>query len=134
MASITLNNVWKIYNKSIIAVKDVSLICEDGEFLALLGPSGCGKTSSLRMIAGLEDISAGEIKIGDTVVNHLRPKERDIAMVFETMGFILISASMIILHFLCECATLKMMTSKSASAGLPVWWIWREFWINILLR
>jgi multiple sugar transport system ATP-binding protein len=86
MASITLNNVWKIYNKSIIAVKDVSLICEDGEFLALLGPSGCGKTSSLRMIAGLEDISAGEIKIGDTVVNHLRPKERDIAMVFETYG------------------------------------------------
>lgn len=86
MASITLNNVWKIYNKTILAVKGVNLVCEDGEFMALLGPSGCGKTSTLRMIAGLEEISAGEIKIGDTVVNSLRPRERDIAMVFETYG------------------------------------------------
>ncbi len=86
MASITLTNVWKIYNKTILAVKDVNLVCEDGEFLALLGPSGCGKTSTLRMIAGLEEISAGEIKIGETVVNSLRPRERDIAMVFETYG------------------------------------------------
>lgn len=86
MASITLTDLWKIYNKKVIAVKDVNLVCEDGEFLALLGPSGCGKTSTLRMIAGLEEISAGTIKIGDTVVNALRPSERDIAMVFETYG------------------------------------------------
>lgn len=86
MASITLNNVWKIYNKTVLAVKDVNLVCEDGEFLALLGPSGCGKTSTLRMIAGLEEISAGEIKIGETVVNSLRPRDRNIAMVFETYG------------------------------------------------
>jgi multiple sugar transport system ATP-binding protein len=86
MASITLNNVWKIYNKTVLAVKDVNLVCEDGEFLALLGPSGCGKTSTLRMIAGLEEISAGEIMIGDKVVNSLRPRDRDIAMVFETYG------------------------------------------------
>lgn len=86
MASITLSNVWKIYNKSVFAVKELDLECQDGEFLALLGPSGCGKTSTLRMIAGLEDISGGEIKIGETVVNHLRPRERDIAMVFETYG------------------------------------------------
>jgi len=86
MASITLTNVWKIYNKTVLAVKDVNLVCENGEFLALLGPSGCGKTSTLRMIAGLEEISAGEIKIGDTTVNSLRPRERDIAMVFETYG------------------------------------------------
>ncbi len=86
MASITLTNVWKIYNKTVLAVKDVNLVCEDGEFLALLGPSGCGKTSTLRMIAGLEEISAGEIFIGETVVNSLRPRERDIAMVFETYG------------------------------------------------
>ena len=78
--------MWKIYNKTVLAVKDVNLVCEDGEFLALLGPSGCGKTSTLRMIAGLEEISAGEIKIGETVVNALRPRERDIAMVFETYG------------------------------------------------
>lgn len=86
MASITFTNVWKIYNKDIYAVKDLNLVCEDGEFLALLGPSGCGKTSTLRMLAGLEEISAGTIRIGDTVVNGLRPRERDIAMVFETYG------------------------------------------------
>ncbi len=86
MASITLNNVWKIYNKTVLAVKNVNLVCQDGEFLALLGPSGCGKTSTLRMIAGLEEISAGEILIGDKVVNSLRPRDRDIAMVFETYG------------------------------------------------
>jgi multiple sugar transport system ATP-binding protein len=86
MASITFTDVWKIYNRSVIAVRDLNLVIEDGEFLALLGPSGCGKTSTLRMVAGLEDISAGTIKIGDNVVNHLRPRERDIAMVFETYG------------------------------------------------
>jgi multiple sugar transport system ATP-binding protein len=86
MASITFTNVWKIYNKTVLAVKDLNLVCEDGEFLALLGPSGCGKTSTLRMVAGLEEISAGTIQIGETVVNNLRPRERDIAMVFETYG------------------------------------------------
>ena len=86
MASISFTKVWKIYNKKVTAVKDLNLVCRDGEFLALLGPSGCGKTSTLRMLAGLEDITAGEIKIGDTIVNGLRPRERDIAMVFETYG------------------------------------------------
>lgn len=86
MASITLNNVWKIYGKKVLAVKDLNAICEDGKFTALLGPSGCGKTSTLRMIAGLEDITAGTIQIGETVVNNLRPRDRDIAMVFETYG------------------------------------------------
>ncbi len=86
MASITFSKVWKIYNKNVLAVKDLNLVCNDQEFLALLGPSGCGKTSTLRMVAGLEDITAGEIRIGDTVVNSLRPRQRDIAMVFETYG------------------------------------------------
>jgi multiple sugar transport system ATP-binding protein len=62
----------------------VNIECQDGEFLALLGPSGCGKTSTLRMIAGLEEITRGEIRIGDRLVNALHPSERDIAMVFET--------------------------------------------------
>lgn len=87
MASITLINVWKIYGKGqneIEAVTDLSLDVRDGEFLALLGPSGCGKTSTLRMIAGLEDITRGEIYIGGRLVNNLHPSERDIAMVFET--------------------------------------------------
>jgi multiple sugar transport system ATP-binding protein len=88
MAGITLANVWKIYNEgsahAVEAVKNVSLECHDGEFLALLGPSGCGKTSTLRMIAGLELITRGEIRIGERVVNDLHPSQRDIAMVFES--------------------------------------------------
>ena len=89
MAQITITNVWKIYNEGgkehqVFAVKDLNLECRDGEFISLLGPSGCGKTSSLRMIAGLETVSRGEIFIGDRLVNNLHPSERDIAMVFES--------------------------------------------------
>ena len=89
MAQITFSNVWKIFNgadakNAVEAVKDLNLQCGDGEFLSLLGPSGCGKTSSLRMVAGLERITRGEIRIGDRVVNDLHPSQRDIAMVFES--------------------------------------------------
>ena len=88
MASITLEHVWKIYNAgqrhAVEAVRDVSLRIEDGEFISFLGPSGCGKTSILRMIAGLEHINRGIIRIGDTVVNQLSPSQRNIAMAFET--------------------------------------------------
>ncbi len=89
MARISLTNVWKIYNEGkreheVEAVIDVNLEIQDGEFLCLLGPSGCGKTSTLRMIAGLEAISRGEIRIGERVINQLHPSERDIAMVFES--------------------------------------------------
>ncbi len=83
MAKVTLNHVWKRYGK-IEAVIDLSAECKDREFFCLLGPSGCGKSSTLRMIAGLEEISEGEILIGDTVVNKVEPKDRDIAMVFES--------------------------------------------------
>ena len=83
MASVTLRNVWKKYGK-VEAVKDLNLECRDKEFFCLLGPSGCGKSSTLRMIAGLEEISEGEISIGDNVVNEVEPKDRDIAMVFES--------------------------------------------------
>ena len=83
MAKVTLNHVWKRYGK-VEAVIDVSLECKDKEFFCLLGPSGCGKSSTLRMIAGLEEISEGQILIGDYVVNEVEPKDRDIAMVFES--------------------------------------------------
>ena len=83
MAKVTLRGVWKRYGK-VEAVKDVSLECDDKEFFCLLGPSGCGKSSTLRMIAGLEEISEGEISIGNRVVNEIEPKDRDIAMVFES--------------------------------------------------
>lgn len=82
MASVTLENVVKKYG-NVVAVKNVSLNIEDQEFVALVGPSGCGKTTTLRMVAGLEEISAGKVKIGDKVVNNLPPKDRDIAMVFQ---------------------------------------------------
>jgi len=83
MASLTFNGVWKRYDQ-VEAVKDMNLDIKDGEFLCLLGPSGCGKSSSLRMIAGLEFISEGEILLEGRRINDLEPRHRDIAMVFES--------------------------------------------------
>src|SRR4051812_29767246 len=83
MAAIALENVDKIYPDGTHAVHDLSLDVRDGEFVVLVGPSGCGKTTALRMIAGLEEISDGLLRIGDKVVNDLDPRERDIAMVFQ---------------------------------------------------
>ena len=83
MAQVSLSNVNKVYPNGFQAVTDLSLDIEDGEFLVLVGPSGCGKSTALRMIAGLEEISGGELKIGDRVVNDVEPKDRDIAMVFQ---------------------------------------------------
>ncbi len=82
MASVTISRVWKIYGKT-HAVRDLNLHCADGEFMCVLGPSGCGKSSTLRMLAGLEHISSGDILFGERRVNDLPPKDRDIAMVFE---------------------------------------------------
>jgi multiple sugar transport system ATP-binding protein len=83
MATVTFDHVWKRFGE-FNAVKDLSLEIQDGEFMVLVGPSGCGKTTSLRMIAGLEEISDGDLKIGDRVVNDVAPKDRDIAMVFQS--------------------------------------------------
>ncbi len=83
MAEIVLDGVSKRFADGFEAVKKMSLDVADGEFIVLVGPSGCGKSTALRMIAGLEDITEGELKIGDRVVNQLAPKERDIAMVFQ---------------------------------------------------
>lgn len=83
MAALTFNGVWKRYDQ-VEAVKDMNLDIKDGEFLCLLGPSGCGKSSSLRMIAGLEFISEGEILLEGRRINDLEPRHRDIAMVFES--------------------------------------------------
>jgi multiple sugar transport system ATP-binding protein len=83
MAEITMNGITKRYGDGFEAVRDLNLDIKDGEFMILVGPSGCGKSTALRMIAGLEDITEGEMKIGDTVVNQMAPKERDIAMVFQ---------------------------------------------------
>jgi multiple sugar transport system ATP-binding protein len=84
MADIRLDDVWKIFPDGTEAVKAVDLEVADGEFVILVGPSGSGKSTALRMVAGLEDISRGKLHIGDRVVNDLSPKERDIAMVFQS--------------------------------------------------
>jgi multiple sugar transport system ATP-binding protein len=84
MAEIAYDSVSKIYPDGTQAVHDLDLEIEDAELMVLVGPSGCGKTTALRMLAGLEEISDGEIRIGDRVVNDLTPKDRDIAMVFQS--------------------------------------------------
>lgn len=84
MAKLQLKKVAKIYEDGYKAVKNIDLDIEDKEFIVLVGPSGCGKSTTLRMIAGLEGISEGEMYIGDTLVNNIPPKERDIAMVFQS--------------------------------------------------
>ncbi|WP_295895722.1 ABC transporter ATP-binding protein [uncultured Vibrio sp.] len=84
MASVSFKNVDKTYPGDVHIVKKFNLDIKDGEFIVFLGPSGCGKSTTLRMLAGLEDITGGEVSIGDTVVNNLEPKDRNIAMVFQS--------------------------------------------------
>jgi multiple sugar transport system ATP-binding protein len=84
VAEVTFSKVSKVFPDGTKAVSELDLGTEDGEFMVLVGPSGCGKTTALRMVAGLEEISAGEIRIGDRVVNDVSAKDRDIAMVFQT--------------------------------------------------
>jgi len=84
MSEVTLSNVSKVYDDNVLAVEDLSLAVEDGEFVVVVGPSGCGKSTTLRMIAGLETVTDGEISIGGDVVNDVRPQDRNIAMVFQS--------------------------------------------------
>src|SRR5438045_561056 len=84
MAAVSFEGVTKTYPDGTTAVDGLDLDIEDGEFMVLVGPSGCGKTTALRMVAGLEDISRGVLKIGDRVVNHVPSRDRDIAMVFQS--------------------------------------------------
>ena len=83
MSTVTFQGVSKKYGE-VLAVDNLSLEINDGEFMVLVGPSGCGKTTSLRMIAGLEEITDGTLLIGNKVVNDIAPKDRDIAMVFQS--------------------------------------------------
>jgi len=84
MSTVSFDHVTKKYAEDVVAVNDLQLEIDDGEFMVLVGPSGCGKTTALRMVAGLEDISDGVVKIGERVVNYVPPRDRDIAMVFQS--------------------------------------------------
>ena len=84
MASIKLKDIRKTYEDGVTVIDKMNLEINDKEFIILVGPSGCGKSTTLRMIAGLEEISGGELYIGDNVVNKVSPKDRDIAMVFQS--------------------------------------------------
>jgi len=84
MADLTLSHVGKVYADGTRAVTDLSIDIADGEFMVFVGPSGCGKTTALRMVAGLESITEGEVRIGNRVVNNLPPRDRDVAMVFQS--------------------------------------------------
>lgn len=84
MSRVEAQNIWKIYPPNVEAVKGINFVCEDREFIAILGPSGCGKSSTLRMIAGLEEISEGSLKFDEETVNNLSPKDRNIALAFES--------------------------------------------------
>ncbi|MBE0688939.1 MAG: ABC transporter ATP-binding protein, partial [Anaerolineae bacterium] len=84
MAEVRLDHIHKTYKGGVEAVIDLNLTIQDGEFLALLGPSGCGKTSTLRMIVGLEEITAGDLFIGDRRMNAVEPSERNAALAFES--------------------------------------------------
>ena len=83
MAQVLLENVTKVFEGNVVAVKEASLDIMDKEFMVIVGPSGCGKTTTLRMIAGLEEVTDGTVKIGERIVNDVAPKDRDIAMVFQ---------------------------------------------------
>jgi len=83
VASVTFDGVTKVYPNGHVGIRELDLVIDDGEMLVLVGPSGCGKSTALRMVAGLETITEGELRIGEEVVNDLPPKERDIAMVFQ---------------------------------------------------
>ena len=84
MANLKLSHIYKVYDNGHKAVNDFSIDIADREFIVFVGPSGCGKSTTLRMIAGLETITAGDLLIGDTLVNDMEPKDRDIAMVFQS--------------------------------------------------
>lgn len=130
MASVSLKNIQKVYPNGFEAVKDFNLDIEDKEFIIFVGPSGCGKSTTLRMIAGLEDISSGELTIDGAVMNDVEPKDRDIAMVFQSYA---LYPHMTVYDNMAFA--LKMRKTPKADIDRMVRkrrrsWIWRACWIG----
>ena len=129
MAQITLDRLTKRYPDGFEAVKNMSLEIEDGEFVILVGPSGCGKSTALRMIAGLEDISEGELRIGDQVVNDKAPKDRDIAMVFQNYALYPHMSVRDNMGFALKLRGVSKTRSTRRSRRPPASSIWSSIWI-----
>ena len=117
MARIELEDVSKVYAGGVRAVNALSLDIPDGDFMVFVGPSGCGKSTALRMVAGLEDITEGEVRIGDRVVNDMPPKDRDIAMVFQ--NYALYPHMTVEDNLACSCTRPRSRSSSSGSARWP---------------
>ena len=128
MAEITLKGVTKRYPDGTEAVKAIDLDIADGEFMILVGPSGCGKSTALRMIAGLEDISDGELIIGGEVVNDLAPKDRDIAMVFQNYALYPHMTVRDNMGFALKLAKVDRARSTRRSRRRRGSSIWRRIW------
>ena len=124
MAAVTLEGVAKIYADNVYGVRDIDLSIADGEFLVLVGPSGCGKSTTLRMIAGLESISRGTLKIGDRVVNDVHPRHRDIAMVFQNYALYPHMTVRENMAFALKMRKTPKMKSTSAWTGRRTSWAW----------
>jgi ABC-type sugar transport system ATPase subunit len=122
MGRIVLEHVGKEFPGGVQAVRDVSLEIGDGEFMVLVGPSGCGKTTILRMIAGLDEVTDGEITIGDRVVTDEKPKDRDVAMVFQNYALYPHMTVEQNIGFGMRLRRTPSRSSSSASAGPPRCW------------
>ena len=122
MAGITFKNVVKTYDNGVTVIPDLNMEIKDKEFVVLVGPSGCGKSTTLRMIAGLEGITEGDMYIGDTRMNAVAPKDRDIAMVFQNYA---LYPHMSVYKNMAFALTMK---STARSMRRRRSWDWRNIW------
>ena len=119
MARIVIEGVTKVFSGGVVAVDDVSLQVGDGEFLVLVGPSGCGKTTLLRIVAGLEEVTDGEVMIGDTLVTDMPPRDRDVAMVFQ--NYALYPHMTVAENLVDRAAAAAPAQGGGATTGSPRW-------------
>ena len=127
MASIELRGLTKRWG-AFVAVDEMSLTIADQEFVVFLGPSGCGKTTTMRMIAGLEEATAGDILIDGKRVNDLDPKDRDIAMVFQSYALYPNMNVFENIRFPLKVRKVPVTNTQTACAALPIWWNWGRSW------